>query len=63
MAVALEEPRENDKRLDVDGVPVAVPPDTEMMIKTFGNALIDNDAAWHSGMWFMVTLGNGTCNC
>ena len=63
MAVALEEPREADTRLDVDGVPVAIPPDTQMCIRTFGNALIENDAAWGSGMWFMVSFGNGTCSC
>jgi hypothetical protein len=52
--VALEEPREDDDRFEVDGVPLAVPPDVAMLLRVYDGAVLDHDPRSRRASAFFV---------
>jgi hypothetical protein len=61
--VALEEPQENDSRLDVEGVPLAVPPDVARVLRVYDDAVLDHDPRPHRPSHFFVRFGRRSREC
>jgi hypothetical protein len=57
MEVALEEPREGDLRFEVDGLPLAVPPDAIMCLGSFDSAVLDNEGHRENMERFFIRFG------
>ena len=63
MGLALEEPREDDVRFEVDGLPMAAPPDVEAILKAYDGAVLDRDPGWGGGDRFFVHFGRRRWGC
>jgi hypothetical protein len=61
MGLVLDEPRENDQKIESEGFSFVVASDVADMIRSYGNVLIDyKDHLWTKG--FHVTFpGRGPC--
>ncbi len=61
MGLALDEPRENDKRVEVEGFSFIMDSEVADMLRSYGDLFIDyKDHRWIKG--FEVSLsGGGTC--
>jgi hypothetical protein len=60
MGLALDEPKENDERMQVEGFSFIVAPNVADTIRSYGNLLIDyKEYPWIKG--FQLSLGKGFC--
>ena len=57
MEVALEEPQEEDLRVDVDGLPFAIPVDVASCLSWFESAVLDNESGVASLDRFFIRFG------
>lgn len=60
MEVTLEEPREGDLRFEIDGLPLAVPPDAAMCLRAFDGAVLDGEGQSRSTDRFFIRFGRST---
>lgn len=56
MGVALEEPRADDVRYEVDGIPMAAAPDAAMFLGIYGGAVLDQALDWAGRTHIVVRL-------
>lgn len=57
MEVALEEPQEEDLRLEVDGLPLAIPMDAVSCLNWFESAVLDNEGGSENPDRFFIRFG------
>jgi hypothetical protein len=61
--LALEEPRKDDTRFEIDGLPFAVPPDVRIVLRYYDDAVLDLDPNWGREPQFFVRYGRRSCSC
>jgi hypothetical protein len=61
--VALEEPGDDDIRLEVDGVSLSIPPDVGVVLRYYDAAELDHDPNWGQGSRFFVRFGRKAWGC
>jgi hypothetical protein len=57
MGLALEEPKESDLRLEVDGIVLMIPPDTAQILASYPEATLDHDPTRSGDQAYFVRLG------
>jgi hypothetical protein len=57
MEVALEEPQEQDVRVDIDGLTLAIPEDVASCLGCFESAVLDNEGGRDSLDRFFIRFG------
>jgi hypothetical protein len=63
MGVALEEPREDDERFEIGGVPLAIPPDVAGFLEVYDDAILDHDPSSPRTSKFFVRIGRRSWGC
>jgi hypothetical protein len=57
MEVALEEPQEEDLRIEIDGLPLAIPLDAASCLSWFESAVLDNEGGRENLDRFFIRFG------
>jgi hypothetical protein len=61
MGMALDEPHDDDEKIEVEGVPFIISKDVKDTIKDYGNLMIEYMDSPEYGKGFHVSFEQGSC--